>query len=223
MKIVVNNLTKTYGKGEYKVNALKSCSFSIETGEQIAVTGTSGSGKSTLLHLLGCLDTPTSGDVYFDDNNVCCKNESYLAEFRIHNIGFVFQFYNLLPELSAFENIILPAMMANYKYDVNYLNSIIKKLELSDRLHHLPGQLSGGQQQRVAIARALINNPKIILCDEPTGNLDSNNSENVISLLNETTKDYGITLVVVTHDISLSKRYNRILTISDGFVNEDFE
>ncbi|MDR0286459.1 MAG: ABC transporter ATP-binding protein [Clostridiales bacterium] len=221
MEISAKNISKTYGSKDTYVEALKPCNFTIKSGEQLAITGSSGSGKSTLLHLLGSLDRPTSGKILYDSQEIPFKNENELSEFRLRNIGFVFQFYNLLPELTAYENIVLPALLDGKQTDEIHIESICKKLELTERLNHFPGQLSGGQQQRVAIARALTNNPQILLCDEPTGNLDSNNGYMVIELLNETAKNLNVTLIVVTHDISIAKQYSRIIVIKDGEVGGD--
>lgn len=221
MTISLIDVGKTYGKDETLVQAVKPCSFTIRSGEQIAITGASGSGKSTLLHLIGALDKPSWGTIMYDGKDVADMSENKLAGFRLKNIGFVFQAYNLLPELSAYENIILPALLDGRKIDKEYVNDIVKRLELWDRLNHMPGQLSGGQQQRVAIARALINKPAILLCDEPTGNLDSKNSQNVINLLNETAKAYNLSLVIVTHNEAIAKQYPRIINIADGEVGGD--
>ncbi len=221
MTISLIDVGKTYGKDETQVQAVKPCSFTIRSGEQIAITGASGSGKSTLLHLIGALDKPSWGTIMYDGKDVADMSENKLAGFRLKNIGFVFQAYNLLPELSAYENIILPALLDGRKIDKEYVNDIVKRLELWDRLNHMPGQLSGGQQQRVAIARALINKPAILLCDEPTGNLDSKNSQNVINLLNETAKAYNLSLVIVTHNEAIAKQYPRIINIADGEVGGD--
>ncbi len=221
MDISVLGISKTYGTKETQVQALKPCDFTIDSGEQIAVTGTSGSGKSTLLHLLGGLDRPSTGKVLYDGEEISSYDENKLSEFRLRNIGFVFQSYNLLPELSAYENIILPALLDGKKADKAYIQDIVEKLELTDRLNHLPGQLSGGQQQRVAIARALTNRPKILLCDEPTGNLDSKNRQRVLALLKRTAEEYKVTLVVVTHDASIAGQFQRVIAIQDGEIGED--
>jgi len=221
MDISVLGISKTYGTKETQVQALKPCDFTIDSGEQIAVTGTSGSGKSTLLHLLGGLDRPSTGKVLYDGEEISSYDENKLSEFRLRNIGFVFQSYNLLPELSAYENIILPALLDGKKADKAYIQDIVEKLELTNRLNHLPGQLSGGQQQRVAIARALTNRPKILLCDEPTGNLDSKNRQRVLALLKRTAEEYKVTLVVVTHDASIAGQFQRVIAIQDGEIGED--
>ena len=216
MKISLMDVGKLYGSDEAQVQALKPCSFVIESGEQIAITGASGSGKSTLLHLIGGLDKPSWGTIMYDNTDISDMNDNKLAEFRLRNVGFVFQAFNLLPELTAYENIILPALLDGKKPDKAHINNVIKRLDLWDRLNHMPGQLSGGQQQRVAIARALVNKPSILLCDEPTGNLDSKNSRNVIDLLNETANELNLLLV-----IEIAQRYKRIINIVDGEVGGD--
>lgn len=221
MKISLMDVGKTYGSDEAQVQALKPCSFVIESGEQIAITGASGSGKSTLLHLIGGLDKPSWGTIMYDNTDISDMNDNKLAEFRLRNVGFVFQAFNLLPELTAYENIILPALLDGKKPDKAHINNVIKRLDLWDRLNHMPGQLSGGQQQRVAIARALVNKPSILLCDEPTGNLDSKNSRNVIDLLNETANELNLLLVIVTHNNEIAQRYKRIINIVDGEVGGD--
>lgn len=212
----VENLTKIYGQGENRVEALKNISFTVNRGEFIAIMGASGSGKSTLLHTIGGLDRPTSGKVYIDGEDIYKLNESKLAIFRRRNIGFVFQFFNLIPVLDVEENISLPALLDKEKVDKNYLNEVIAMLGLKDRIKHLPSQLSGGQQQRVSIGRALINKPALILADEPTGNLDSKNGREVIELLKLSSKKYNQTLVVITHDINVAEQAERIINISDG-------
>lgn len=221
MKISLMDVGKLYGSDETQVQALKPCSFVIESGEQIAITGASGSGKSTLLHLIGGLDKPSWGTIMYDNTDISDMNDNKLAEFRLRNVGFVFQAFNLLPELTAYENIILPALLDGKKPDKAHINNVIKRLDLWDRLNHMPGQLSGGQQQRVAIARALVNKPSILLCDEPTGNLDSKNSRNVIDLLNETANELNLLLVIVTHNNEIAQRYKRIINIVDGEVGGD--
>ena len=221
MKISLMDVGKLYGSDETQVQALKPCSFVIESGEQIAITGASGSGKSTLLHLIGGLDKPSWGTIMYDNTDISDMNDNKLAEFRLRNVGFVFQAFNLLPELTAYENIILPALLDGKKPDKAHINHVIKRLDLWDRLNHMPGQLSGGQQQRVAIARALVNKPSILLCDEPTGNLDSKNSRNVIDLLNETANELNLLLVIVTHNNEIAQRYKRIINIVDGEVGGD--
>ena len=221
MKISLMDVGKLYGSDEAQVQALKPCSFVIESGEQIAITGASGSGISTLLHLIGGLDKPSWGTIMYDNTDISDMNDNKLAEFRLRNVGFVFQAFNLLPELTAYENIILPALLDGKKPDKAHINNVIKRLDLWDRLNHMPGQLSGGQQQRVAIARALVNKPSILLCDEPTGNLDSKNSRNVIDLLNETANELNLLLVIVTHNNEIAQRYKRIINIVDGEVGGD--
>ncbi|HBC96803.1 MAG TPA: peptide ABC transporter ATP-binding protein [Clostridium sp.] len=217
----VENLFKTYGKGENKVEALKNINLSVNKGEFVAIVGASGSGKSTLLHLLGGLDRPTSGKVMIDGENIYNYKENRLAVFRRRKIGFVFQFFNLIPVLDVEENISLPALLDNDKVDEVYLNEIIKMLGLEDRRRHLPSELSGGQQQRVSIGRALLNKPSIILADEPTGNLDSKNSKEVVELLKYTAKKYNQTLVLITHDINIASTADRIVTIQDGQIISD--
>lgn len=212
----VENLTKIYGEGENMVEALKNVSFTVNRGEFIAIMGASGSGKSTLLHTIGGLDRPTSGKVYVDGEDIYKLNEQKLAIFRRRNIGFVFQFFNLIPVLDVEENISLPALLDKEKVDKNYLNEVIGMLGLKDRIKHLPSQLSGGQQQRVSIGRALINKPALILADEPTGNLDSKNGREVIELLKLSSKKYNQTLIVITHDMNVAEQAEKIITISDG-------
>lgn len=212
----VENLTKIYGEGENMVEALKNVSFTVNRGEFIAIMGASGSGKSTLLHTIGGLDRPTSGKVYVDGEDIYKLNEQKLAIFRRRNIGFVFQFFNLIPVLDVEENISLPALLDKEKVDKNYLNEVIGMLGLKDRIKHLPSQLSGGQQQRVSIGRALINKPALILVDEPTGNLDSKNGREVIELLKLSSKKYNQTLIVITHDMNVAEQAEKIITISDG-------
>lgn len=212
----VENLSKIYGEGENKVEALKNVSFTINRGEFIAIMGASGSGKSTLLHMIGGLDRPTDGKVYVDGEDIYKLNEQKLAIFRRRNIGFVFQFFNLIPILDVEENISLPALLDKEKVDKNYLNEVIGMLGLKERIKHLPSQLSGGQQQRVSIGRALINKPALILADEPTGNLDSKNGREVIELLKLSSKKYNQTLIVITHDMNVAEQAEKIITISDG-------
>lgn len=219
MRIEAANLSKTYQQGKLLVEALKPCSFIIESGEQVAVTGTSGSGKSTLLHLIGGLEEADSGVIQYDDMDFSKKSQAQRDEFRLEHIGVVFQSYNLLPELTAYENILLPVMLQNRKIDEGYARQLIERLDLSDRTDHLPGQLSGGQQQRVALARALINHPGLLLCDEPTGNLDKKNTQIVTQLLFDIAEEFSVTLVVVTHDESIAKQFPRMMTISDGVLN----
>lgn len=217
----VENLKKTYGKGDNQVHALKNINLTINKGEFVAIVGASGSGKSTLLHLLGGLDRPTDGKVIIDDENIYDYREEKLAIFRRRKIGFVFQFFNLIPVLDVSENIALPAIMDNSKVDDDYLKELTHILDLNDRLRHLPSELSGGQQQRVSIGRALFNKPSIILADEPTGNLDSKNSKEVIELLKYTGKKYNQTLLLITHDINIASMADRIITIQDGEIVSD--
>ncbi len=217
----VENLTKTYGKGENKVEALKNINLSVHKGEFVAIVGASGSGKSTLLHLLGGLDRPTSGNVVIDGESIYDYKEEKLAVFRRRKIGFVFQFYNLLPILDVEENIALPALLDNDKVDKVYLEELIKVLGLSARRNHLPSELSGGQQQRVSIGRAVFNKPSIILADEPTGNLDTKNSKDVIELLKFTAKKYNQTLILITHDVNIAAMADRVITIEDGEIISD--
>ena len=217
----VENLTKTYGKGETKVEALKNINLSVNKGEFVAIVGASGSGKSTLLHLLGGLDRPTSGKVIVDGQNIYDYKEEELAIFRRRKIGFVFQFFNLIPVLDVEENIALPSLLDENKIDKAYLEEIIDILGLKDRKYHLPSEISGGQQQRVSIGRALSNKPAIIFADEPTGNLDSKNSKEVIELLKYTAKKYNQTLVLITHDINIAAMSDRIITVEDGSIVSD--
>ncbi|MBV4418982.1 ABC transporter ATP-binding protein [Clostridium tyrobutyricum] len=217
----VENLTKTYGLGENRVEALKNINLSINKGEFVVIVGASGSGKSTLLHLLGGLDKPTDGRVIIDGENIYDYKEDKLAIFRRRKIGFIFQFFNLIPVLDVEENISLPVLLDNEKVDKKYLDDIIQLLGLEDRRNHLPSELSGGQQQRVSIGRAILNKPSIIFADEPTGNLDSKNSREVIELLKYTAKKYNQTLVLITHDISIASLADRVITIEDGQIISD--
>ncbi|OAA92529.1 MULTISPECIES: ABC transporter ATP-binding protein [Clostridium] len=217
----VESLSKTYGKGENKVEALKNVSFTINRGEFVAIIGASGSGKSTLLHMLGGLDRPTSGKVYIENEDIYKLNEEKLAIFRRRNIGFVFQFFNLIPVLNVEENISLPSLLDREKADKGYLDEVISMLGLKERITHLPSELSGGQQQRVSIGRALINKPALILADEPTGNLDSKNSKEVIELLKLSSKKYNQTLIIITHDINVAEQADRVITIFDGEIKAD--
>ena len=212
--IVAENLCKTYGTGEGAVNALCNVDLTIEDGEFVAIVGKSGSGKSTLLNLLGGLDSVTSGRVLYNDVDITKLGEPALADFRLHKIGFVFQFYDLLPELTAEENIMLPAQLAkNKSADIS---ALVERLGLTDRMKHYPSQLSGGQQQRAAIARALINNPDVLLCDEPTGNLDQKTGDDVMELLLKLNKTEKRTIVIVTHNPEIAARCERKIEISDG-------
>lgn len=217
----VENLSKIYGSGENAVRALSDVSFSVPKGQFLAIVGASGSGKSTLLHILGGVDKPTSGKVFIDSQDVYRQNENQLAIFRRRKVGLIYQFYNLIPVLDAVENITLPLLMDSRTPDESYLKELISTLGLEGREHHLPNELSGGQQQRVSIGRALINSPDIVLADEPTGNLDSKNSREIIELLRNANKKYGQTLIVITHDESIALQADRIITISDGSIASD--
>ena len=221
MKLKVSKLSKIFSNGSVEVQALKNCSFSANEGEQIAVTGSSGSGKSTLLHLLGGLERASSGQILYDETDFTSLSQSKCDFFRLKNIGVVFQEFNLIPEMTAYENIFLPLMLLKKHPDKTYANELIDRLDLSERTQHFPGQLSGGQQQRTAIARALVTQPKLLLCDEPTGNLDEKNTDNVITLLQETARELSVTLIVVTHDKTVADRFPRVLTVSDGIVGGD--
>jgi putative ABC transport system ATP-binding protein len=217
----IQGLKKSYGKEGNMVEALKGTNLSINKGEFVAIVGASGSGKSTLLHLLGGLDRPTEGKVIIDGEDIYGYKEERLAIFRRRKIGFIFQFFNLLPVLDVEENIALPALLDNDKIDKSYLAEIIKLLGLEDRKHHLPSELSGGQQQRVSIGRALLNKPSIILADEPTGNLDSKNSKEVIELLKFSAKKYNQTLILITHDVNIAASADRVITLMDGDIVSD--
>lgn len=217
----VENLTKSYGKGEAKVDAIKNINLSINKGEFVAIIGPSGSGKSTLLHLLGGVDKPTSGKVYINDVDIYTLKEKDLSIFRRRNVGFIYQFYNLIPVLSVKENILLPAELDNRKIDKDYLDDLLKTLGLKERANHLPNELSGGQQQRTSIGRALINRPSIVLADEPTGNLDSKNSKEVLELLKLSVRKYNQTLIMITHDPSIALQADRVITIEDGTIKQD--
>lgn len=222
MKILeIQNLTKTYGKGDTMVRALNNVSFSVEKGEFVAIVGPSGSGKSTLLHILGGVDTPTSGTVIVDKTDISTLDETALAIFRRRQIGLIYQFYNLIPILTVEENLTLPLLLDGRKPDKARVNDIIKKLGLQNRMGHLPNQLSGGQQQRVAIGRALINNPALLLADEPTGNLDSENSREIISLLRSFNKEFNQTVIMITHDEHIALSADRIIAIEDGRITRD--
>ncbi len=217
----VENLTKSYGKGEAKVDAIKNINLSINKGEFVAIVGPSGSGKSTLLHLLGGVDKPTSGKVYINDVDIYDLKEKDLSIFRRRNVGLIYQFYNLIPVLSVKENILLPAELDNRKIDKDYLDDLLKTLGLKERANHLPNELSGGQQQRTSIGRALINRPSIVLADEPTGNLDSKNSKEVLELLKLSVRKYNQTLIMITHDPSIALQADRVITIEDGTIKQD--
>ncbi len=218
--LMTKNLYKTYGTGDTKVDALKNVCFSVSKGEFVAIVGPSGSGKSTLLNLLGALDTPTSGKVFLDDMDIYTMKEKELSVFRRRNIGFIFQAYNLVPELNVEENIILPLLLDYRKPDPKYIDELLSILGLTNRRHHLPNQLSGGQQQRVAIGRALATKPALILADEPTGNLDSKNSQEVISLLKLSVERYKQTLLMITHNQSYASYADRVLGVEDGIVTD---
>lgn len=214
-------LTKTYGIKETEVKALKPTDISIEKGEFTAIVGPSGSGKSTLLHLLAGLDKPSAGQVFINDVDIYSMGERELSRFRRRNIGFIFQFFNLIPILSVEENIKLPLLMDGKKVDETYINEIMETLDIKNRKTHLPGEISGGQQQRTSIARALANKPSIIFADEPTGNLDSKNSDEVLDLLTMSIKKYNQTLVMITHDLNIAARADRVITIADGIIVDD--
>ncbi|MGD6965661.1 ABC transporter ATP-binding protein [Rossellomorea vietnamensis] len=217
----IENLSKIYGKGETAVKALDDVSFSVEKGEFVAIIGPSGSGKSTLLHLLGGVDRPSTGKVLVDNTDIYQLNETQLAIFRRRQIGLIYQFYNLIPILTVEENMTLPMLLDEHKVDQKQFNDIATTLGLTNRLSHLPNQLSGGQQQRVSIGRALISNPAIILADEPTGNLDSKNSNEIMELLKMFNKTYNQTLIVITHDERIALQADRVIEINDGKVAKD--
>ena len=217
----VQDLTKKYGEGESEVIALDHVSFSVEKGEFVAIIGASGSGKSTLMNMIGGIDVPSSGSVVIDGKEIAKMNESEMAIFRRRNIGMVYQFYNLMPTLTAEENIMLPWLLDNRKENRKKLNSILEILKLEKRARHLPSQMSGGQQQRVSIGRALINNPAFILADEPTGNLDSKTSQEIIELLKYTNQKCNQTILLITHDEKIALQAERIITIGDGKIISD--
>lgn len=217
----VENLTKTYGSGENLVHAVNDVSFSVEKGEFLAIVGASGSGKSTLLHLIGGVDRPTSGKIFVDGNDISKMNDDKLAVFRRRQVGIVYQFYNLIPILTVEENITLPCDLDGRGVDRERLEMILDSFGLRARRKHLPNQLSGGQQQRTSIARALINNPSLVLADEPTGNLDSKSSEEVMSMLKMCNQSYGQTVIMITHNLDIAKQADRIITISDGKIVEE--
>ncbi len=222
MKILeIKNLCKVYGSGETKVNALDNVSFDVEQGEFVAIVGPSGSGKSTLLHILGGVDSPTSGVVNIAGTDISKLNETKLAIFRRRQIGLIYQFYNLIPILNVEENMTLPLLLDGKKPDRKLLNDLLDKLGLKERLKHLPNQLSGGQQQRVSIGRALMNNPALLLADEPTGNLDSENSKEIVSLLRKFNKENNQTVIIITHDERIALSADRIITIEDGHITKD--
>lgn len=217
----VEDLCKTYGRGENAVKALDHVSFTVEKGEFLAIIGPSGSGKSTLLHILGGVDRPTGGHVYLDGQDVYAQNEDQLAIFRRRQVGLIYQFYNLIPVLNVVENITLPVLMDGRAVNPERLRELMETLDLRGRERHLPNQLSGGQQQRVSIGRALMNAPALVLADEPTGNLDSKNSQEIVELLKLSHRKYGQTLIVITHDESIALQADRVLTIEDGTITRD--
>ncbi|MBP5431102.1 ABC transporter ATP-binding protein [Ruminococcus sp.] len=217
----IENLCKTYGKGENEVKALDNVSFTIPKGQMLAVIGPSGSGKSTLLHILGGVDRPTSGKVFLDNQDVFAQNNKDLAIFRRRQVGLIYQFYNLIPVLDAEENITLPLIMDGRKPDPKHLDKLLEMLQIKERRHHLPSQLSGGQQQRVSIGRALFTSPGVILADEPTGNLDSKNSAEIMKLLQQSNREFEQTMVIITHDENIALQCDRIITLTDGKIVSD--
>ena len=217
----IEHLTKIYGEGENQVHALNDVSFSVPQGQFLAIIGPSGSGKSTLLHILGGVDRPTSGKVYMDGQDVYAQSEDNLAIFRRRQVGLIYQFYNLIPVLNVTENMTLPVLMDGRKVDEARLSELLDTLGLRGREKHLPNQLSGGQQQRVSIGRALMNAPAVVLADEPTGNLDSTNSQEIVALLKLSNRKYNQTLIVITHDESIALQADRILAIEDGRITRD--
>ena len=217
----VEHLSKIYGQGENEVRALDDVSFSVEKGQFVAIIGPSGSGKSTLLHILGGVDRPTSGKVWLEGQDVFAQNSEQLAIFRRRQVGLIYQFYNLIPVLDVTENITLPVLLDGRKVNSDRLSSLLETLNLTDRARHLPSQLSGGQQQRVSIGRALMNAPAVVLADEPTGNLDSKNSQEIVEMLKKSNREYGQTLIVITHDESIALQADRILAIEDGRIVRD--
>ena len=222
MKILkVQNLVKTYGSGENIVRAVDDVSFEVERGEFVAIVGASGSGKSTLMHMIGGVDIPTSGHIYIDDKEITGMKPDKLAIFRRRQIGIVYQFYNLIPILTAEENITLPIDLDRRKVDQSRLDEVMRTLGIEDKRNSLPNQLSGGQQQRVSIARAVITEPALLLADEPTGNLDSKATDDIVSLLKMTNKNFGQTIIMITHDLNIAAQADRILTISDGRLKEE--
>ncbi|EMN7732073.1 TPA: ABC transporter ATP-binding protein [Bacillus cereus] len=222
MEVVrLENVVKTYGEGETQVQALKGINLSIRRGEFVTIVGASGSGKSTLLHILGGLDRPSSGNVFIGDENIYNYKDNELSIFRRRKVGFIFQFFNLIPVLNVQENIALPALLDEEQVDDHYLDEIIRTLGLNERRDHLPSELSGGQQQRVSIGRSLINKPDIILADEPTGNLDTKNTKEVLNLLKVTAKKYNQTVILITHDPAIASNSDRIITITDGMIISD--
>ncbi|MBO4457062.1 MAG: ABC transporter ATP-binding protein [Butyrivibrio sp.] len=222
MKILeIRNLCKVYGKGETRVDALKNISFDVEQGEFIAIVGPSGSGKSTLLHILGGVDSPTTGVVNISGTDISKLDEGKLAIFRRRHIGLIYQFYNLIPILNVEENMTLPLLLDGKKVNKTLLDDLVKKLGLTDRLKYLPNQLSGGQQQRVSIGRALMNNPALLLADEPTGNLDSKNSKEIVELLRKFNRENNPTVIIITHDERIALSADRVITIEDGTITKD--
>ena len=217
----VENLSKVYGKGETKIKAVDDISFSVEKGDFVAIVGASGSGKSTLLHLLGGVDRPTKGKVFIDGVDIYAMDNDALAIFRRRQVGLIYQFYNLIPILDVEENITLPAKLDGAEVDKKHLNDLLETLGLENRKKHLPNELSGGQQQRVSIGRAIINNPALVMADEPTGNLDSKASDEIIALLKKKKKKYNQTIIVITHDLEIASSANRIITIEDGKIISD--
>jgi putative ABC transport system ATP-binding protein len=217
----VENISKVYGKGPTQVKALDGVSFSVRKGEFIAIVGASGSGKSTLMHIIGGVDRPTSGKVYIDNTDIYSLNAAKLAIFRRRQIGLIYQFYNLIPILNVEENLTLPLLLDGRQVDKARLDELITALGLADRLNHLPNELSGGQQQRVSIGRALINNPALVLADEPTGNLDSRNSQEIVDLLRYSNKRYHQTLIMITHNHEIALQADRIITLEDGRIVKD--
>lgn len=217
----VEHLTKVYGKGENRIYALNDVSFSVRKGEFVAIIGPSGSGKSTLLHILGGVDRPSGGSVFLDGQDVYAQNETQLAIFRRRQVGLIYQFYNLIPVLNVSENITLPVLMDGREINQERFDELVQILSLKGREQHLPNQLSGGQQQRVSIGRALMNAPAVVLADEPTGNLDSKNSQEIISLLKFSNQKYNQTLIVITHDESIALQADRIIAIEDGKITRD--
>ena len=216
----VDHISKTYGSGETAVHALRQATFSVPKGEFVAVVGESGSGKSTLLNLIGALDTPTSGKVRIDGRDIFAMKDSSLTIFRRRNIGFIFQSFNLIPELTVEQNMVFPVLLDYQRPNKKYLDELLTVLNLNERRHHLPSQLSGGQQQRVAIGRALITRPALILADEPTGNLDTQNTSEVITLLREASRKYEQTIIMITHSRSIAQTADRILQVSDGVLTD---
>ncbi len=217
----VEGLKKTYGKGENKVRALDGVDFSVEKGEFVAIVGPSGSGKSTLLHILGGVDKPTEGKVYMNEQDVYKRNDEQLAIFRRREVGLIYQFYNLIPILNVIDNMTLPVLMDGQRVNEEYLEELLDTLELKGREKQMPNELSGGQQQRIAIGRALMNSPAVILADEPTGNLDRKNSQEIIELLKKSNRMYNQTIIIITHDENIALQADRVITIEDGKIKED--